>query len=565
MNSPSLARGEVLWAIAGGLLVALLWNWPLLAEFGGSLPQGIGDPPSQAWQMAWGGHALREQPLDLFQSNQFWPERDTLAFSDALLGYAPFAMIGTGPTAAVVRYDALFVLVPVLCFVATYLLARELGLSRGPAIVAALAFAYAPYRLSQANHLHIYSSGGIPLALFLLLRGHRRGRVALIVAGWLVVAWQLALGWSLGLLLVYLVTAVGAAAAALWWRRGRPRPSRALLTAHAAGVLVVALTAFALSRPYLAVADVIPEAQRTLDDVAVWSAPAHAYLLAAGESTLWGPLTAGIRDAISLPDEKSLFPGLAIALLALAGLSWGRGPFDRRTRAFLAVGIAVCAVLALGVATTGIKQYSPYRLLYELAPGFEAIRVPGRITTLTTLGLALLAGAGAQRLAGAAGRWRGRRMYAAVLAGLAAVVLFEGSMLRTDDYGDAYRTPPTEPVPAGFAAVEGPALHLPAEPDDNRRYLLWSTERFEPMVNGRSSVTPPSFTRAVDVAASFPDRSSVRFLRDMGVRAVVLHLADLEGTAWAGWRDRPIDGLGIRRSIGGELVVYELRRDRRAA
>ena len=555
MNSPPLSRGEVLWAIAGGLLVALLWNWPLLREFGGSLPQGIGDPSSQAWQMAWGGHALREQPLDFFQSNQFWPERNTLAYSDALLGYAPFAMVGTGPKAAVIRYDTLFILVPVLCFVATYLLARELGLARGPAVIAGLAFAYAPYRLSQANHLHSFSSGGIPLALFALLRGHRRGRTALVVAGWLVVAWQLALGWSLGLLLVYLVAAVGATALVLWWRRGRPRPSRALLGAHAVGVFVVAATGIVLSRPYLAVSEAIPEARRSLEDVAIWSAPLRAYLLAPGESTLWGPLTAPLYDGLALPDEKSLFPGLAIALLALAGLTWRRGPLERRTRMFLALATAVCAVLALGVETAGIKQYSPYRLLYEIAPGFDALRVPGRITTLTTLGLALLAGAGAQRIASQGGRLR-----VAVIAALAAVVLFEGSMLRTDDYdGDSYRTPPTEPAPAGFSSVVGPALHLPAEPDDNRRYLLWSTERFEPMANGRSSVTPPSFGRAVDAAASFPDRSSVTLLRDMGVRSVVLHRGDLEASPWANWRSRPIDGLGVRRSIGAELVVYELR------
>lgn len=127
--------------------------------------------------MAWNGHALHEQPLDPYQSHQFWPGRNTLAYSDALLGYAPFGLLGSGPHAAVVRYDGLFLLVPVLCFVGTYLLGRELGLARGPAALAGIAFAYAPYRLSQANHMHILSSGGIPFALFLLIRGHRVGRV----------------------------------------------------------------------------------------------------------------------------------------------------------------------------------------------------------------------------------------------------------------------------------------------------------------------------------------------------------------------------------------------------
>ena len=542
--------------VAGGVAIALVMNRPLLAEFGDSLPQGIGDPMSQAWQLAWGGHALREQPLDLFQANQFWPGRNSLAYSDALLGYAPLAMVGSGLKAAVARYDALFILAPVVCFVGAYLLARELGLSRWAAVVAGVAFAYAPYRLSQSNHLHIFSSGGIPLAVFLLLRGHRRDRLVLIASAWLVVAWQLTLGWSLGLLLVYLVATIGMVTAILWWREAVPRPGGAVLAAHALGLLVLAVTGFLLSRPYLAVADEFPEARRTLADLATYSSPVSSYLTAPEESTLWGPVTASLRNRLSVPDEQSLFPGAAIALLALAGAARAPGPLGRRTRMFLVLGVVAGAVLALGTETEGIKSYSPYRLLFEVAPGLEAIRVPGRITTLTSLGLAMLAGAGAQRVAARGGTRTGTL----IIAGLAAVIVFEGSMLRTGDYdGAAYRTPPTEPPPAGLSDVVGPVLHLPAEPHDNRRYLLWSTDGFTPMVNGRSSLNPQRFLRIVRTAGTFPDRRSVTALRDFGVRSVVLHTRHLDGTRWEDWRSRPTAGLGIRRMVLGELVVYTVR------
>lgn len=105
--------------------------------------------------------------------------------------------------------------------------------------------------------------------------------------------------------------------------------------------------------------DEIPDARRTLSDVATYSGPVSSYLSAPEESTLWGPLTASVRDRLSAPDETSLFPGIATAVLALAGLAWKRGPFERRTRMFLALAIASCAVLALGLATDGIKRYSP--------------------------------------------------------------------------------------------------------------------------------------------------------------------------------------------------------------
>ena len=559
-GSPSISRRELLAVSACAVILALLMHRSLVAELGTAVPKDLGDPLAQAWQVAWGGHALLEQPSHLFDANQFWPGRNTLAYSDALLGYAPFGMLGSGPHAAIVRYDVLFLLAAALCLAAAYLLARELGLTPGPALVAAIAFAYAPYRLEQYNHLHVLSSGGIPLAVFLLVRGHRRGGAGMVVAGWLVTTWQLTLGFSLGLLLIYLVGTIGLTAAVLWWRRGRPRPDARLLGAHVAGIVVLGIVAVLISRPYLAVLDELPEAQRTLRDVATFSGGVASYLSAAEESTLWGSLTAPARAHLSFASEQTLFPGATVVALALAGLLWAGGPFHRPLRVLLAIGVAVCAVLALGTATAGPKAYSPYRALYELAPGFQAIRVPGRITTLTTLGLALLAGAGAQRAAGALLRRRGRRVALAAVTALALLVLFEGSALRTgDDDATAFRTPEVPPSPAGFAAIAGPVLHLPAEPQDNRRYLLWSTEGFEPMVNGRSSVTPRRFERVLRDAAPFPDARSVDRLRAFGVRSVVLHRGNLDGTSWERWARRSLRGLGVRRSVGDELVVYDLR------
>ena len=128
-----------------------------------------------AWEIAWVGHAMLHDPLHLFDANAFYPHPLSLAFSDSLLGYGPAAFFGSGTVAALVRYNLLFLFAWSLCFVGAYLLARELGLGRLGAAAAGVAFAYAPYRVTEAGHLHVISSGGIPLALFLLLRGYRRG------------------------------------------------------------------------------------------------------------------------------------------------------------------------------------------------------------------------------------------------------------------------------------------------------------------------------------------------------------------------------------------------------
>ena len=167
----------------------------------------------------------------------FWPLPDSLAFSDALVGYAPAGLIGSGTFAAIARYDVLFLFAYALCFAGAWLLARELGSNRTGAAVAGLAFAYAPWRIEQQGHLHVLSSGGIALALFLLLRGYRRGSPATILAGWLVAAWQFSLGFTLGLMLFYVLAGATIVAAVMWWRRGRPRPPRSIVVATCTGML----------------------------------------------------------------------------------------------------------------------------------------------------------------------------------------------------------------------------------------------------------------------------------------------------------------------------------------
>ena len=44
----------------------------------------------------------------------------------------------------------------------------------------------------------------------------------MVFAGWAVAAWQVSLGFTLGLQLGYLLALLAVIAAVAWWRRGRP-------------------------------------------------------------------------------------------------------------------------------------------------------------------------------------------------------------------------------------------------------------------------------------------------------------------------------------------------------
>ena len=549
-RSPRLSGRELVLVALTAALVAVIQFWPLILNLGSVIPLDLGDPLPQAWQIAWDGHALLTQPLSFFQSNQFWPLNDTLAFSDALIGYTPAGMIGSGPEAAVARYDLLFLFAFALCFFGAYLLARELGAPPWAALVAGAAFAYAPWRLEQGGHLHVISSGGIPIALALLLRGYRRQSGGLILGGWAVAAWQLSLGFSLGLPLVYLLALLALIAAVIWWRAGRPAPTRRVVITTLAGGALLAVFGFVLSRPYLRVLDAYPESERSANLISYYSPPLKAFLAAPETSLIWGPVTAPVRAGIDAVAEKTLFPGLAILLLALVGLGW-RG-YPKTLRIGLGLAALATAILSLGFAAEGVGSWLPYRWLFEVLPGWQGIRVPGRLQTITSLLLALLAAGGAARIAAAlADRSKNELWAGASAALLTLLVLIEGS-------GLVYPHPRVPAAPASLAGLRQPLLQLPAEAPDNRRYLLWSTDGFPEMLNGRTGFQPRYFAATLSAADGLSTVQSLENLRSRGVATIVINEQLPGGRKLAASAQRLLPVSGVASERRGPLLILRL-------
>ncbi len=567
--SPQFGRAEILWVILAGVALAVLTSWPLVLHLPSRIAPDLGDPVRTAWQVAWVGHGMLHDPLNLFDANVFYPHPLSLAFSDSLLGYGPAGFFGSGTVAALVRYNLLFLFAWSLCFVGAYFLARELGLGRLGGAAAGAAFAYAPYRVTEAGHLHVISSGGIPLALFLLLRGYRRDSRGLVIAGWLVSAWQISLGFTLGLQFSYLLAVLALLAAIYWLRAGRPTLPRRMIVVTCAGIAVVGLVAIYQARPYLKIAHDYPTAKRTLKEVKVYSAGPAAWLSASSENRVWGDITAGAREHVHSKNEQVLFPGGFLLLLAVIGLA---APlFTKRLRAGLAIGVVVCSVLAVGLGLTGYGY--PYRLLFNYAPGWDGVRVPGRVFTTATLFLALLAGAGAQLLAGKLGGWLsrhtgswGRRRSLGTLTAVVGVVIVIGLV----GEGAGHMADPVVPQPArAEIGLPGPLLDMPSDGPADRVWQYFSTNGFYEIPIGNSTFDIKAVDDLRGGIHRFPDKASVEKLRYYGIRTVVLHLtmpklpgivgyAHAEPPNSAEAAAKPIAGLGVTRRRVGSLVIYEI-------
>ena len=603
--SPSIGRAELAWTILIAVALAVLTSWPLVLHMSTHIAPDLGDPVRTAWEIAWVGHAMLHNPGRLFDSNAFYPHPLSLAFSDSLLGYGPAAFFGSGTVAALVRYNLLFLWAWSLCFVGAYLLARELGLRWYAAAAAGVAFAYAPYRVTEAGHLHVISSGGFVLALFLLLRGYRRGSRGMVLAGWLVSAWQISLGFTLGLQYSYLLVVLALLVLWYWWRErlnpgpvwgcgetgvpsttephpdSPPAPAgshssrgplipRRLLAVTLIGVAVLGAVTVYQARPYLKVAEEYPTAKRTLREVETYSAGPAAFLAASSENRIWGGITSGMRAKVNSKNESVFWPGGLILVLALIGLIAG-GVYTRRLRLGLLSGIVVVSVLALGLGITGAGY--PYRLLYDYAPGWDGVRVPGRVFTLATLFYALLAGAGVQWLATRVSAWYAGRPGVHERHTLSAVGAVAGVVLAIGILGEGagHLGHPLVPQPAqAEVGLRGPLLDLPTDGALDRIWQYYSTDGFYDVPIGNSTFDLPEVDDLRGGMNGFPDRASVEKLRYYHIKTVVLHTVLPKGLPPehgpvvaeppdpAAAASKPIAGLGITRRRVGSLVIYKI-------
>jgi hypothetical protein len=486
------------------------------------------------WTLSWDVHALLTQPLRLFDANIFHPEPRTLAYSEHLVGSAvigaPFLLATDNPVLAM---NVVVLLSCVLSGAGAFLLARQLGIETAGAFAAGVIFAFAPPRFTRLAQLHLATVQWIPFCLAFVhryLQGGKRRDLQVAIAFFTLQSLTSGHG---GLFLLLALLALS-----LWLivRRALPPLRRLVRDVGIPGGLLLALNVpFVL--PYFRVQRELG-LRRTIGAVYDWVPNAASFL--ASEThvdrallSLVPPLERAVAEA-----KAYMFPGWGTLLLVLALLLHLRrrtaqprseaAPSPPQEAAHHRAGdLVFYGLLALLSFWASLGPPAGlYMLLYKVLPGFDLIRVPSRLAILTLLALAVLAGAGAQRLVDCLGPARQAAAGALVVLLLAAE--FAQAPLKAPPYaievGEVDRWVAARPKP--FVVAELPV----APPSDavgtarrNSRYMLHSMRHWQPMVNGYSGFLPPRHEMLFDQLTRFPDEGSVRALERLGVSYVVLH------------------------------------------
>ena len=170
------SKREWFWAalaIGGATIVLLRQQVSTFA----SVPD-FGDPLFSMWRLGWIAHQLPHEPSHLFEANIYYPAARTLAYSDAMLvpGLIAAPALWAGVPVLFV-YTTLLLATFVAAGLAMFALARAVTQHLGAAIVAALVFAFDPFRFSHYSHLELQFTCWMPLALLALFRTLSSGRL----------------------------------------------------------------------------------------------------------------------------------------------------------------------------------------------------------------------------------------------------------------------------------------------------------------------------------------------------------------------------------------------------
>ena len=534
------------------------------------------DPLLNIWTLAWDTTALLHNPLHLWQAPLLYPNNLTLSYSENLLGdviyFAPVFLITHNP---VLAYNVTFYAIFFLCGLNMYIAARSYTQRRFAAFVAALIYAFAPYRLAQIDHIPITGGEWMPLAFLFLDRSFQHGRWRDWVLLALFYLLQLLSSVYLGIFLAYtLVAYLLIRYTRVFWRQWRQsgkaylwrlaklavRPIVAIVVTLGLIVLLMAPYLISLHNGY----------ERSVIESASYSAFVVDFIYTAPYNMLHGILS--FQGVYIKPDsEHFLFLGWTVMILTVMGVILAFRRRDAAMRAYAWTGLIVL-LFAFGPylqlsATSGSPLLGgtpvnqpfppgipmPWFLAFQILPGIKGLRVPARLIDVLLLMLALLgayviawfqdkldavtAQAKARHLAGEdarmSRRWRAtpQRVFLSgflLLIALAIVVEALPSSLPVTQVPTGAAIPPVYQWLATHGGSQ-PIIELPMSNNSAMvdEYEAWydyyTIYHPHPIVNGWSGYRPPITTTISTVMLDFPSATSIALLKQYHILYVVFH------------------------------------------
>lgn len=567
-------------------LLVVVMAYRFTPDFSGEIAGQWWDPLLNMWTLSWDTNTLLHAPTHLWQAQLLYPNNLSLSYSENLLGeaiiYAPFFLITHNP---VLAYNITFYLIFLLCGVNMYIVARHYTGRSFAAFVAAVVFAFAPYRIGQIDHIHIIAGEWMPLAFLYLDLSLEKGRWRHWILFALFYALQLLSSIYYGIFLTYTLLAFVLIRYSrpfirqLWQQKGdfvRSLIKKCLRPAIVFAVMLIFI--LLLMAPYLA--SLHNGFSRSVGEATGYSAFIRDFLFAVPFNWLYGIANYN-GTLLSYDSEHYLFLGVTTIVLAVVGsilalrqkqpnfraymwtgvivLLFAFGPFLQYSTPSGGPFVAAASRLTGSVVLPPNLPYipMPWFLGFYILPGLSGLRVPARLIGVLLIMLALMAACcvawlqnvsssmtigipqhtqpeQSATVAPLPARFTSLRIWAirGVLLLIPLLLLLE--VIPT--YVPVTHVPTGNAIPLVYQwlATHGgqqPIVELPITtvdrnfpPKDEAWYDYYAIYHSHPIVDGWSGYRPPLTEQIAALLYNFPSQDSLAILKKYQITYVVLHL-----------------------------------------
>lgn len=514
-------------------LATVVISFPLILHLKEYI-SGLGDELLITWIMNWDIYAFFHHPLQLFQTNIFYPYHNSLTYSDAfftnaLIALVPLKLFGE----PVLAFNINYLVAHTLLGFFTYLLARHLSKNSAAGVISGTLMTFSTYTVTRYVHLQVLSTEWIPLALFFFFLYIDKKQIRYVVFCAVAFVLQAANSFQPAYFLVYILVCL-----IIWLWIKHKKAFQLLVKKEVLYCLVAAVSLFTLlGLPYVQTSHEF-KYTRDIRDTINFANRQEYFLWPSDRTRLQQLLVHTFYQTDTNPLKHDGYLGFAIIVLGLFAIVYRIVKWKKFSIPYIDLFLFIAGsayILSLGPALQFHGHVIklpyiiplPYALFYYLIPGFNGFRNSARWELLIVLGLSVLIGLTFAHLFKKVSLrkvWLATSIICLLVIGEVPFPIHYSRVPLKADYPNVYGYIAT--LPANAAIIEMPIYNwnfLPYGMQEQMR-LLYSTQHYRKMVNGTSGFSPPEWQEhIIDLYYHFPNQQTINYLKSINVAYVIVH------------------------------------------
>lgn len=479
-----------------------------------------GDGLFTYWTMSWDVHSLLHDPGNLFNANIFYPNQNTLAYSEGLFAPALMALplfLALGNMLVV--YNLMIFFSYILAAWGGYKLAKYYTENNYASFIAGLIFGFSTFRIMSMGHFQNIMIFWMPFAVLYLQKCLDTKKRKYIVYFALLFSAQMLSSWNMGAFFALFIAFFLAANWRLIYDNFFSFAKDGLI---ALVIIIILVAPFAY--PYFKLHQET-HFSYPKQEIVNGSADIGGYILPL-PGTFMSHVTAFLGIEKKHWEENFNFLGYFSLVLIAYYFIISKIRIRAKEFKIYLIGIPIFIILSFGPILRFVPSIKIPSLYYLAMPALGFVRTPSRLSIVVLLCVSVTI---AYIINSIRINNRKIKIFLGILAPL--FILYEfwiphGSPFMNTSCPEVYSVIKNDNLVS--AIVEMP-IH--EKPDGALYYIYYSTCHFKPIFNGFSGYFPKKYSAYSKKMRKFPEEKSIDFMKSIGISHVLLHLNDFEESA----------------------------------